>query len=388
MADRCRAGALTLAVVVVATTLSSCGAAQHSPGAGESDGRLTAPALAWLVDQHIAGEASSAGPMAAETLGRLGEDAVGVRLRFRPSEGYDGELVQLFVAPWASPGMREYRDASFCAAAAVDCAEMQDATLRWETGEPEEDPGSVIVLHRSGPTAVVALYAGPMVTGDPRELDLPVAVDELVELVTDPRVAPTTTAEALEHGARFEVYDDPATPGRDLPDPDLTDPATPATLALLTQDHTAWAAAAGHPDPEATPPEIGITLQFPSQGGWEATSLRVAVRPVQREPAEAGLRREAGCAESDGCAYSGEALVAWTLADGDDPGAVTVVRWRAGVLVHASWTGHPVAGDPRGLDGPVLVEEIVALADDPGLGIGASGDLTQRAEDMPDWWAN
>ena len=80
--------------------------------------------------------------------------------------------------------------------------------------------------------------------------------------------------------------------------------------------------------------------------------------------------------------------MAWTLADGDDPGGVTVVRWRAGVLVSASWTGHPVGADPRELDGPVLVEEIVSLADDPGLGIGASADLSRRAEDMPDWWAN
>ena len=375
-----------MAVLVVGTAVGSCGGPGRSPGARDSVGRLTAPALAWLVDEHVEGEASSAEPMTASTLGRLGEGAVGVRLRFRPSEGDDGELVQLFVAPWSSPGMREYRQVRSCASGAVDCADIQDASLRWSTGHPEEDPGSVTVLHRSGSTAVVALYAGPMISGDPRELDLPVSVDVLVELVTDPRVAPTTTAETLDQGARFEVYDDPATPGRDLPDPVLTDPATPATLALLTQDHTAWAAATARPDPEATPPEIGIAMQFPTQGGWEATSLRVAVRPAQREPAGASLRREAGCAESDGCARSGDALVAWTLSDGTDPGAVTVIRWRAGVLVRASWTGHPVAGDPRELDGPVLVEEIVALADDPDLGIGASADLSQRAEDMPDWW--
>ena len=325
--------------------------------------------------------------MIASVLGRLGEDAVGVRLRFRPSGGEDGELVQVFVASWASPGMREYRPVRSCGSAAVGCAEIQDASLRWDTGDPEEDPGSVTVLHRSGATAVVALYAGPMITGDPRELDLPVSVDDLVGLVTDPRVAPATTpAEALEQGALFEVYDDPATPGRDLPDPVLSDPSTPATLALLTQDHTAWAAAAARPDPEATPPEIGITMQFPPQGGWEATSLRVTVRPAPREPREANLRREAGCAESDGCARSDDVLVVWTLADGADPGGISVIRWRAGVLVRASWTGHPVAGDPRELDGPVLVEEIVALAADPGLGTGASADLTQRAEDMPAWW--
>ncbi|WP_231251666.1 hypothetical protein [Nocardioides furvisabuli] len=378
--------ALALAVLISGAALGSCGADRHPPGAAEPSGRLTPPALAWLVDEHIEGEASSAEPMTASTLGRLGEDAVGVRVRFRPSEGDDGDLVEVFTAPWASPGMREYRPLRSCASAALSCARIQGVSLRWDTGHPGEDPGSVMALHRSGSTAVVASFAGPMITGDPRELDLPVSVDELVGLVTDPRVAPVTTTEALAQGARFEVYDDPATPGRDLPGPVLSDPATPATLALLTQDHTAWDAATAGPDPRTTPPEVGIIMQFPPQGGWAATTLRVALRPAQRELRGASLRREARCAESDGCAPSGGALVAWTHADGADPGSITVTRWRAGVMVRASWTGHPVTGDPRQLDGPVLVEEMVSLAGDPGLGIGAPADLTQRAEDMPAWW--
>ena len=106
---------VALPVLVVVTTLGACGTAPSAREAPQADGRLTAPALAWLVDELVDGDASSAEPMTESELGTLGEDSMGVNLRFRPSEGDDGELVQLFVAPWVSRGMREYRSVRACA---------------------------------------------------------------------------------------------------------------------------------------------------------------------------------------------------------------------------------------------------------------------------------
>lgn len=263
---------------------------------------------------------------------------------------------------------------------------VDGVTVRWQVGQPEEDPGYVVALRRRGATATVASYSGPDITGDPRRMDLPVSTDDLVALIRDPRVALTTTAETVEASSRFEVYDDPATPGRDLPDPDLTEPATSATLALLAQGHTAWDADRAYADPSVPSPGIGVVLDFPTQGGWEATTLRTSLVPVAGQPSTRRLRRTAGCDDSDGCAPFGSVLVAWTLAGRDDPGSITVVGWRAGTLMRASWSGQPVTTDPRDRDGPVLVEEIASLAEDPHLGLLASADLAARAADMPSWW--
>jgi hypothetical protein len=47
---------------------------------------------------------------------------------------------------------------------------------------------------------VFVYQAGPDVTGDPRELDLPISVDDMVALAEDPRVDVTTSAGAVAAG--------------------------------------------------------------------------------------------------------------------------------------------------------------------------------------------
>ncbi len=73
-------------------------------------------------------------------------------------------------------------------------------TLVWQLEVEEEDPGVVFaVLQRDGEFARV-YESGPTITGDPRGLDLPVSVDEMVEIVEDPRFGLTTTTDAVAAG--------------------------------------------------------------------------------------------------------------------------------------------------------------------------------------------
>ncbi|PUA81218.1 hypothetical protein [Nocardioides currus] len=82
-----------------------------------------------------------------------------------------------------------------CAVVETDAG---DVGLYWEDEEPEEDPGIVVVTFATGDGLNIAYYAGDRVTGDPRDLDLGVDVDEMVAIVTDERFGTSTTREMTE----------------------------------------------------------------------------------------------------------------------------------------------------------------------------------------------
>ena len=73
-------------------------------------------------------------------------------------------------------------------------------------GCPEEDPGLVVVIAELDTHTVVLRYSGPDITGDPRDLGLPISVDTVVDIVTDPRVAPTTSQEAIDSGEEIDFW--------------------------------------------------------------------------------------------------------------------------------------------------------------------------------------
>lgn len=66
--------------------------------------------------------------------------------------------------------------------------------LTWQELEPEEDPGVMTVAWLVDGERRAAAYSGVGIDGDPREADLPITVDDLVAVVTDPRFGLTTTA--------------------------------------------------------------------------------------------------------------------------------------------------------------------------------------------------
>ncbi len=65
---------------------------------------------------------------------------------------------------------------------------------------PGEHPGVVYVFVSRGRTDVLLFSSGPAITGRPRQLDLPVPVDDMLAIAADPRVEVTTSEAAVEAG--------------------------------------------------------------------------------------------------------------------------------------------------------------------------------------------
>lgn len=91
------------------------------------------------------------------------------------------------------------------------CVEMEadDGSpmfLRWGELQIDEDPGVVDVVLDRGDERVWIGLGGPEILGDPRELDLPVWVDEALEIAQDPRLRLRTSPEAVEAGERLDKW--------------------------------------------------------------------------------------------------------------------------------------------------------------------------------------
>lgn len=87
------------------------------------------------------------------------------------------------------------------------CADLGGGvTLTWDELAPQEDPGLIVVVAELRDHSVAVRYHGAEITGDPRDLDLPVPVDTLVDIATDPRLAPTTSPEAISAGEELEYW--------------------------------------------------------------------------------------------------------------------------------------------------------------------------------------
>jgi hypothetical protein len=138
---------------------------------------------------------------AAEELGR---GAVGAELRFGSDGEYDGDALTVAVGPGPTRGLLDCdgRDAE-----SLDgCVRTDQGVLAWEAEEPEEDPGVVYLLVDKDDGAALLFYSGPTITGDPRELDLPIGVDDLFAIGGDPRVDVTTSPEAVAAGAALSWW--------------------------------------------------------------------------------------------------------------------------------------------------------------------------------------
>jgi hypothetical protein len=195
--------------VLVLAALSACGDRDdgregESPTPQAGDVPVTPRALAWIATQSLPDPDRAS---ATDDFDELGRDAVAVDLRYGNDGEYDGDLFALGVT---SRLPRELLD---CDAPDNDylngCVTTDEgAVLQWEQATPEEDPGTVVVIVPRGRGGVVMFQSGRAVTGDPRELDLRVPVAEMVALGQDPRVAATTTQEAVDGGADLPFWVD------------------------------------------------------------------------------------------------------------------------------------------------------------------------------------
>jgi hypothetical protein len=193
------AGALCVALVVGGVALAT-----RPDGDGDRDDALvttlvdpvpaTDESLIALVLEHIDPEPNDFEELYRED-GGAPADALGGELRFNAGDGDDGDLLAVMVTRLGT------RDEEICRPGKDDRCEVigtdgGDVVLSWDLESPGEDPGIVIVTVERDGTRLHVYQAGPTITDDPRDLDLPIDVDDMVEILNDPRLG-TETSRAL-----------------------------------------------------------------------------------------------------------------------------------------------------------------------------------------------
>lgn len=196
----------TPALLLLATAfLLGCGERSEVPDTSAPEGGdvpTTARSLAHVAALH-AGEPDSASSE-DDASEEFAERGIGAELRYGSTGEYDGDVLVVAVGKGLDPalldcdsGQNEYLDG---------CAVTEQGTLMWEAVAPEEDPGVVYVAVDKGDAAALLFYAGPAITDDPRELDLPISTDDLFAIANDPRVDLTTSQDAVDAGAALPYW--------------------------------------------------------------------------------------------------------------------------------------------------------------------------------------
>ncbi|QIK67202.1 hypothetical protein G7072_13370 [Nocardioides sp. HDW12B] len=195
------------AALLVVGALAGCGEqSSPDPTGAAGDVPVTPQALAWVVSEQLGAPGSAEG---TDQLRDLGEGTVATSVRFGSARR--GHSLVLGVSPDAPTG---YLDCSSGENFFDDCQEVADGvTLAWQEEEPEEDPGVVYLFATKGDTTVAVYQSSTPITGDPREVDLPVSVEAMVELAQDPRVDLTTSQEAVDAGASLDFWRGGYAPG-------------------------------------------------------------------------------------------------------------------------------------------------------------------------------
>jgi hypothetical protein len=90
-----------------------------------------------------------------------------------------------------------------CADYLDGCDPVEGGTLFWQEEEPEEDPGLVVVVVTKQEALVLVTQSSETIAGDPRDQDLQITVQDMVDIANDQRVDLTTTQEALDAGGHL-----------------------------------------------------------------------------------------------------------------------------------------------------------------------------------------
>ena len=194
-----------LIIFLLAVAVASCGddTTAAPPGAAQGGAEpTTARALAHLAAEHAGTPASAA--RESDAAEEFTSGGVGTELRYGSDGEYDGDMLVVAVgrgldADLVDCGSEETRSLA-------GCVTTDQGLLMWEDEAPEEDPGVVYVLVDKGETAALVFYAGPSITADPRELDLPIPTEVLFAIANDPRVDVTTSADAVAAGAELSFW--------------------------------------------------------------------------------------------------------------------------------------------------------------------------------------
>jgi len=205
MRKRLRAFGAALLLMVPSGCGNGTQASSTDAGAGGLE-PTTARALAHVAAEH-------AGPPASAVREHDGAEeftsgGVGTELRYGSDGEYDGDMLVVAAGKGLDPALFDCGAEE--AQSLAGCVTTDQGTLMWEDETPEEDPGVVYVLVDKGETAALVFYAGPPITGDPRELDTPISTEVLFAIANDPRVDVTTSAEAVQAGASLSYWKNPA----------------------------------------------------------------------------------------------------------------------------------------------------------------------------------
>lgn len=195
-----------LFVASLTLALAGCGTQTSAQTQDREGGNvpITPRALALVAAEH-AGTPSSA-VAEDDAAEEFKTKAVGTELRFGADGEYDGDMLVVAVGQGIDEALTD------CDSEANEhlagCVETDHGLLMWEAEAPESDPGVVYVLVDKGDTTALLFYAGPAITGDPRELDMPLSTEVLFAIANDPRVDATTSAAAVEAGSDLPFWQD------------------------------------------------------------------------------------------------------------------------------------------------------------------------------------
>ncbi|KHL12159.1 hypothetical protein CLV56_1755 [Mumia flava] len=189
-------GSLAAVVLAIGVVLVVVIGADEPEG---GDSTATPRSLAYVVAEHVDLEPTRAGvDWAADDYRRAfphPKRAVAASINFAG----EGNIVTVGVSP-EGPRQKPACDDGLCADLGGG------VTVTWDELSPQEDPGLVVVVADLGTHTVLVKYSGPAITSDPRDLDLPIPTDTLVDIATDPRVAPTTSQEAVDAGDTLDYW--------------------------------------------------------------------------------------------------------------------------------------------------------------------------------------
>lgn len=189
-------------LLVVFALLGGCGDRTGPPHTGDGDVPITQRAIAAVALDHAPDDTTTRA--ATYTDRRDPDGALGADLRYRGDGESDGDLLRVYLAPGHGPAdpCQDFDDR--CVSRDVDGGTL---SLGWALEEPEEDPGYVAVTLQRDDETVSVLWAGDVITGDPREQDLFLPLDTLEEIVQDPRISLTTSQAVVDAGEELDDWE-------------------------------------------------------------------------------------------------------------------------------------------------------------------------------------
>ena len=187
-------------MVAATLLLVGCGERREEQPPRAADVPTTPASLAYIAAEYL-GEPDYATPD-SNWSSSFGPRPLEASLWFGSDGQYDGDHVVMIVGR-ATDGIADCSDL----VRYIDgCEELEDGLWYWGEAIPEEDPGSVHIVRRKGKVTVRLAYYGPAIEGDPREQNLPIDVQTLIDLAADPRLDKTTDQDVVEQAAKAAYW--------------------------------------------------------------------------------------------------------------------------------------------------------------------------------------